>query len=549
MPSPVLKRKSELSLSLSQAAKDLLRVIYQKQHQNGNIEKKDKGTAKITVNEIISKMSFFYEKIRNAVDYHDDHLLRKNAIERILKRLFMTGHNKEEEMARVLLVELIRAGYLPNNSLPETKIEETAQIIKKFMKLKKFISAAGKNEKDELKKWIINLEATNIEENLSDQKIREVVGRQMYEIINNNIIDNGKDENFSRDKRIQIYLAIYRLLFKYDREMLKYVLFRYFNPNWNKAKDEDIALISQHYNELRRVSEEQIDHPFRRQTQKIASRYTVFFTVLQDAIEEDPEGAYEKIKNNPEQFRKLIEKHCQKRYRESSRKLRRAAVRSIIYIFLTKSILAFLLEVPAILYLGDVIKYYSLAINIAFPPFLLFLIAVITSVPGKENTKEIQKGIEQIIFQEKRESNPEKLQYPAKRSLFANIVFGVLYFITFLFSFGFIIWALGVIHFNIVSIIIFLFFLSLISFFGIRIGKFAKAYSVVEKRENIFSFIGNFFYVPIINMGKWLSESFSQINVFVFILDFLIEAPFKIFVEIAEQWTAYVKERKEGMVE
>jgi hypothetical protein len=48
-----------------------------------------------------------------------------------------------------------------------------------------------------------------------------------------------------------------------------------------------------------------------------------------------------------------------------------------------------------------------------------------------------------------------------------------------------------------------------------------------------------------VSFGKWLSENFSRVNVFVFVLDFIIEAPFKIFVEIAEEWTKYVRERKE----
>ena len=54
--------------------------------------------------------------------------------------------------------------------------------------------------------------------------------------------------------------------------------------------------------------------------------------------------------------------------------------------------------------------------------------------------------------------------------------------------------------------------------------------------------------MPIVATGKWLSEKFSRINVFVFFLDFIIEAPFKIFVEIAEEWTKYVKERKDELV-
>jgi len=170
-------------------------------------------------------------------------------------------------------------------------------------------------------------------------------------------------------------------------------------------------------------------------------------------------------------------------------------------------------------------------------------------LPDDANTAQIQAGIEEIVFVEKKEKHPIKINYPTKRKAATSLIFGFFYTATFLLSFGLVVWALEKIDFSLVSVVIFLFFLSLISFFGIRLGRFAKAYSVMDARENILSFFANFFYVPIVAMGKWLSETFSQINVFIFILDFIIEAPFKIFVEMFEQWTAYVKERKEGIVE
>ena len=67
----------------------------------------------------------------------------------------------------------------------------------------------------------------------------------------------------------------------------------------------------------------------------------------------------------------------------------------------------------------------------------------------------------------------------------------------------------------------------------------------VEPKENLLSLLADFFYTPILEVGKWLSEKFSRLNVFIFILDFIIEAPFKVFVEIADEWSKYVKERRE----
>jgi hypothetical protein len=93
-----------------------------------------------------------------------------------------------------------------------------------------------------------------------------------------------------------------------------------------------------------------------------------------------------------------------------------------------------------------------------------------------------------------------------------------------------------------------LFFLTLVSFFSLRIRKVAREMYIVEGSESILSFIADFFYVPIIEVGKWLNEKFSRLNFLVFILDFIIEAPFKVFVGIAEDWTRYVRERKEEIM-
>jgi len=45
--------------------------------------------SKIYVSQTVSFFAFAYEKIRNAVEYREDHQLRRAAIERILKRRLM----------------------------------------------------------------------------------------------------------------------------------------------------------------------------------------------------------------------------------------------------------------------------------------------------------------------------------------------------------------------------------------------------------------------------------------------------------------------------
>ena len=565
MVSPNIDKKSENILTLTGNAKRLFQVIYREKNKE---EKDNEDIPKIKVSALISKMAFYYEKIRNSVDYKEEYLLKKNAIERILKRQIVIEGvvkiTKSEEISKHLLTELIRAGYLPNDVIPEEKQSEIAEIIEKYLKLRNYSLArirlssrlikedVGKtknemSEKNAINHWIIALVASEIEENLGIDKVKKVVVNSMYEVLTKNI-KLPSDLPYEKDLKIQIYLGIYRNFLKFDKDMLSLILFKYFNSKWKKPTNEDIARIAQNIITLREVVNKQLDHPLTGQLNRIIRRYTVFFTILAEVINEDPVGTYDSIKNDSKAFPRKIKNICNKKYKQIKLKLWRSAARSIIYIFLTKSILAIILEVPATKWFGEEVNFISLGINIVFPAFLLFVIILFTRVPSNKNTNKIIEGIDEIAFKEDERKDPFILRQPVKRGKLINMFFGIAYSITFFISFGLVVWALNKIHFSWVSIIIFLFFLAFVSFFSVRIRKGVKEYILLPPKENIFSFIADFFYVPIAVAGKWLSEKFSRLNVFVFVLDFIIEAPFKIFIEIADQWTRYVKERKDEIV-
>ena len=136
MFNPTLSKKniSETSHTLTDNAIKLFQVIYASQSQ----KETNNEIPKIKVSSFLSKMAFYYEKIRNSIDYKEEHLLRENAIERILKReILIQGSIKKIDSLKIsknLLTELIRAAYLPNNTIPETKIDEIGQVIEKYIK-------------------------------------------------------------------------------------------------------------------------------------------------------------------------------------------------------------------------------------------------------------------------------------------------------------------------------------------------------------------------------------------------------------------------------
>ena len=48
-----------------------------------------KDVSKIKLSQLVSKLGFFYEKLRNAIDYNEEHLIRRNSLKRLLKRQIM----------------------------------------------------------------------------------------------------------------------------------------------------------------------------------------------------------------------------------------------------------------------------------------------------------------------------------------------------------------------------------------------------------------------------------------------------------------------------
>lgn len=574
MVSPNLIKRAEDSLpvEINENTKKLFQVIYSEQSKK---EENNDDTPKIKVSTLISRVAFFYEKVRNAVDYEEEHLLRKNAIARILRRQVMIeGVVKDldsTEIANHLLVELIRASYLPNNRIPETKIKEISSLLERYIRLKDQmilkINASLNlktdinqakdliNEKNRLVYWLLTLAACEIEDNLAPNQIKQMIVGNLFDVLSKTI-KLPVDLPYENDLEIQIYLSIGRTYLKLDEDMLSFILFKYYNSEWlelrdhetlSEADDSKIKALAIRMSEMSALIKTQIHHPLTRQLDKIVHVYSLYFSILAETVESDPAKVYGELQKSEKSFVTSLKKVCNQKYKKAKGRLWRAATRSIIYIFLTKSVFAVAIELPAVGWFGEALNPMALAINISFPAILLFFIVLMTRMPKDNNTDKIISGIKEIAFVGQEKKQPIVLRKPTRRHIITDSIFNLIYAASFCVSIYVIIWALTFIHFNWVSIIIFLFFLAFVSFFSIIVTRGVKELLIVERKENLATFIIDLFYMPIILVGKWLSSNVSKINIFIFIFDFILEAPFKILVEIADDWTKYVRERRENM--
>ena len=212
-------------------------------------------------------------------------------------------------------------------------------------------------------------------------------------------------------------------------------------------------------------------------------------------------------------------------------------------------VLALILEYPASLYFYNEVNISSIVINSIVPPLLMAFIVLFFRLPGEENTRNIFQRIIDIINVDK--SFETQIAYVPKKPKIRRPVlilgFTIFYSFTFIITLLLIYELLTILNFNLISQVIFIFFVSVVTFFSYRIKQIVNEYRLQEK-ESILAPLADFFFMPILSLGKFFSQEIAKLNFFIFIFDFLIEAPFKLVFEVVEEWISFVRQRKEEIV-
>jgi hypothetical protein len=500
---------------------------------------KSEPTSTIHVDYIASKVASFYEKIRKVLDYQEEHLFRKNAIDRILKRRLLIQQDDKSKMAYSLICELIRAGYLPNDNIPENKIEAVAAIITKYVFLIDASSDLNAQKREKIFNWLISLASCEIEEKLAPPSKDKVLANYMYEIIRERIILKKITLN-EDEKNTQIFIAIQKALLRADNALLNYRLFVWHYPQWTQFDEQFIVQIAPQLELIKQNLFQEINHPLGQKFFRICNQYNTPFLILGDILLKNPSVDFE----NPEHLEKLISEAYQERFEHSKNKLHRAAIYSTASIFITKILLALAIEVPFDLYITKQLIPISLGINVLFPPLLMFLIVMSIKPPAEENAQKAVLEVMKIIFQTKKQDQYE-IKPSVRRNWFLRGMINLFYLVTFLISFGLIIWGLIKLNFSWLSIAIFLIFVSLICFTGLKIRQRSKELTVGKEKESGWLFLIDLFALPLVRMGKWFSKQWTKFNILVIIFNLILEVPFQIFVEFLENWRRFLKEKKE----
>jgi hypothetical protein len=298
--------------------------------------------------------------------------------------------------------------------------------------------------------------------------------------------------------------------------------------------------------------EKQIESPITEKTKNIVKKHVAPFLILRDIFEQNSKDI-ESILMDEGKLKGKVDEACRRRYDESGSKLRRMGIRSFVYILLTKVIFAALIEVPYDLYVLKEFKMLPLLVNVIFPPALMALIIFTVSVPGDDNTRRIFQLIKNIISLDP--GSPKLLESALvvgkrakSKGIVSNFIFSLLYISMYFIAFGSIIYVLSQLNFSAVSQMIFIFFVTLVTFFAFRVIQITQEFRVIDKDTFIGS-IADFYFLPIIRVGQWLSgEVLTKFNVIIFVFDFIIEMPFKAVVEVFDEWIRFVRVKKDEMI-
>lgn len=494
----------------------------------------------INVNRFVSEIATWYEKFRNAMDYREEEVVRRAAIERILKRRLIFGGNGEK-IAPALMRELLWARYFPDASITEEEVKRIAHTIDLYLKLRESLLVRQKEIRINVDTLIYQLLSSQLEITLNKSRDIELISNFIFHLLRNRVTIKDDSEE-TRD--IQVFIAVRRAFAKDDIAFLRFHLFEQY---FGKVSEENMPSIAQNFSKGYKELERQINYPLKERiisyTKKQLPPFLIFAQILRKQ-----RGSMRSLIANTAEFQNSVFAEATSRYKTISSKVRTAIIRSVIFILLTKFIFAFSVEATYDnIFLGHV-AWNSLVINIVVPPLLMVIASLFIRTPDHNNTKRIYDKIMSIVFVDRPElDRPLILSLkPDRRHPILNSIFTLLWWGGFIVSFGLIISVLNKLQFSIASQGIFIFFMAIISFFTYRISQTASSYTVPAK-QSFFAPIMDFFFMPIIKVGRRFTEGLSQINIFLYVFDYLIETPFKELFGFLEQWFFFLQTKREEM--
>jgi len=507
--------------------------------------RRDPDVPKIRVNNALGSVPFVYEKIRESIsqsDSRDERFLLRAGIFRIVQRL-VTFTRDTEKIAHSLLKELIWGRYLPNECIAKDEIYEVADIIDRYLEVIQKANFSS-NERQEYVPWLLEILASELEEYLfpraaiPDRAMFTYMFRSLKDRI---VIEDADFKDVSEsEKQLQLRIVVMRALGGSDYGAINLELLRQYYPEFFE-QEEGIDTVAHDLVSVKEMFEEQLSHPLGSRLLPYLKKQSSMFIVLRDILEscEDKGEARVTLSSSGDTLQREVTSAVNRRTTKAKKSLTRSMWRIIFFVVILRTVIALGLEV----FFVDS-TWLVFVINLGVPPLLIFAIAQTIRFPDEKNTYALSEHVREVIDanMERHEVHIRKT-YNTQLTTFFQIFTGFLYIITF----GVLIWLLLELQFPIITLLTFLLFLCLVSFFGFRITANTRQLMVLERKSTFMGFLFDVFSFPLVRAGKIVTSEFDRWNIFIFIMDYIIEAPFKNIINVAEDWVGFMREKRDEM--
>jgi hypothetical protein len=514
-------------------------LAQERRKESGKDESGKEAVFRPDESEAGESMARFYEKVRNLIEYKDDHLIKRTAIERIIKRNLLI-ELRQQDFTDQFLEELTMTGYIDREEIGEGMKKKIKSVLAKYQWV---IRNTGGYD---LKKWLVAVSSCEIEEVVFPNKLRYVLVKTMYETICERIeIQEGEIKE--SEKEVQIFLAVLKALAKSDMAWLYFSLLKIYMPEWFEEKwsQEKLKRMVREMPRLKERIRSKISSPVSAKIGIALRKYAVYFNMLYETALANPSKIKDILKN-PESLKFAVQMKVDDVYSQEMKKFRKRVRRSLIFLIITKIALAAVVEYPFDLYFTGTVNMLPIAINLLFPPLYLLLLSSTVRRPSEHNSVLIARGTAEVVYEMKEE--PIAIVKLNDIETFSDKALYTFFVLTYAISFGLAIWLLKLLSFNWLGIIIFLFLFSVVSFFNALVRQPIRELLVAREREGTLGMIIDTFSLPFVRIGKWMSVNFSRVNVFIFLFDVIIEAPFKVIVRFVRLWAGFIRRKKEETI-
>lgn len=486
----------------------------------------------INVSAATKRIAFAYERFRNTLEPDEEDILRRNAIFRILERRLPEGR-PPEVTAEQLLQELMRGNYIQ----PVSK-RFADHIATRLIRIQQVLTTLD----PALHQWFLHVVAVVIDRDcyprIKDEALIEIMYQDTYRRV-----EWVDDMVAVAERPVQLFLACHRALFEADDFELAYHYFKRQFPTWNgdSFDGEAAADIAHGLPLFFQTMQAAVNHLRRDRLARLLRPAAVPYRVLRD-IQVEPDS--QAILPDQKKIAELVGIVVSARLDKIRSRMNKRAWNSILFLFMTKTILAFLIEIPYEVFLLHQFHLFALGTNILFHPVLLLFLATTVRLPGEKNTDRVVEDVLKLIDGEV--PLPTIVLRPARR--YGPITwtgFALLYVVIFLALFWGLFSLLDLIGFSLVAMFMFVMFLGLVTFLAFRIRGSLADMVIVPHRAGAVATLFGFLSLPVLEFGRWLAVHIQELNVALFFMDRVLEAPFKILIDVSEEWFDFVRERRE----